>query len=295
MKLPLVALLTHAGHAEVTDRDAEGCIDEEIRRLQVAMDRAGRVDGFDAKARLLEDPHGFAEVRKRAFRPRPEPLIDGPAFDVLHDEVRRAFVLAEGEHGEHVAMTDPRHGPRFVVEERAHLREREELGLDELDRDLAVEPLVDGERDRAHAAHPERALDTVLVVDQRAFAETDHPEGIAAVARTAAGAADGPLEAAALLTLAADGHPLRDRRRERARRDFDRDRRRARGRHARRRLRQQARCARGSLTLLLVTPSVHAILQDRQRTVRSASQHAPYHLGGARAHTTFPRETSASA
>ena len=186
----------HAGHAEIADRDAEGPVDEEVGGLQIAVDGAGRVDGLDPEARLIEDTNRLVEIGEGAPGPRAEPLIDGAALDVLHDEVGRPLVLAEREDRQHVAMPDARHGPRLVVEERAHLREREELRLDELDGDLAIEPLVDGQRHGSHAADAERALDAVLVVDEGPDVEADRSQRVDRRPRARAGSARGTTEAA---------------------------------------------------------------------------------------------------
>ena len=100
-----------------------------------------------------------------------EPVLDGGSVDVLHDEVRRSFVLAERVHGEDVRMRDARHRAGLDGEELAQVLVLEELGADELDGDVAVEAIVVRQRHDAHAARAERTDDAIGVGDHGAALE----------------------------------------------------------------------------------------------------------------------------
>ena len=155
--------LEDARDAQVAHRDAQVRVDEEVRRLQIAMHRARRVDGVDPEACLVEDAQRLLDVGRAVAAL--EPLLDGGSVDVLHDEVRRALVLAERVHREDVRVRDARHGAGLDGEELAQVLVSEELGTNELDGDIAIEAVVVGERHDPHSAGAERTHDAIRVGD----------------------------------------------------------------------------------------------------------------------------------
>ena len=75
-------------------------------------------------------------------RPFLQPMGQRFAFEVLHDEERRAVLLADIKQRANVRVIKPRDRASFTVEALAELRiAGEALGQD-LDRDGAIEPRV---------------------------------------------------------------------------------------------------------------------------------------------------------
>ena len=135
------------------------------------MHRAARVDGIDARAGLLDDPHHVGDARQHAAPMADEPLLGRLAVDVLHHEVGRVAVLAERVDGEHVGMRQARHRARLLGEEVLHLRHAHHRRLDELDRDTPLEALVERSGNDAHAADAEHALDAIGASDEGALGD----------------------------------------------------------------------------------------------------------------------------
>jgi hypothetical protein len=101
------------------------------------MCRVGVVDRGDAVAGLFEHAEGHIHVRQLRPLTRQIPF-EALAFDVLHDEVRRAVELSEGVDLQHVRMADAGHGARFDEEALPEIGAVEELGADDFDGDVAL-------------------------------------------------------------------------------------------------------------------------------------------------------------
>ena len=137
------------GDPEVRDHHVRVAVEQEVRRLDVAVDDALLVRAVERDSGLGE-PLQRLSGRDAALA---EPIVDGAAVEVLHDDVRLLPVLADVEDRDDVRRArEPRGGQRLAPEARAHLLFRRMALGEELDGDF---PLEDGIRravDLAHAA-----------------------------------------------------------------------------------------------------------------------------------------------
>ena len=195
------AVVLNPREAEVGDPELALQVEQQVRRLHVAVDDAvvvGVLQGFGrffaepgdaaeelaAANRLVAREDGAAAVdgdrarravhraadAGRALRRRdaahgPQ-LVDGGlhrlAVDVLHRVVVDAVLLADGEHGDDVRMVELGGGLRFVAEAGdLPLIEHGGEGQD-LQRDAAIERHLVGLVDDAHAAAADLADDLVV-------------------------------------------------------------------------------------------------------------------------------------
>ena len=158
--------------------------DEQIRRLDVAVDDPGGVRGLERVGDLdrerqqqigLERAPGDAMLQRRPV-------------EELHDEERAAVLLADVVDGADVGVIQRRRGPRLAAESGQRLGIVGEVGRQELQRDEALQPRVLGFVHDAHAAAAQLLDDAVVrerLTDQRIGAGLDV---IAAAAIRRAGA-----------------------------------------------------------------------------------------------------------
>ena len=101
-----------------------------------------------------------ADGLRRRNRPLLEPVGERLAVEQLHRQERIAFVLANLVELADVRVADGRRRPRLAHEPIAHVR----IGRrqDGLERDGAVQHLVDRFVDHAHAAAAEQADDAIV-------------------------------------------------------------------------------------------------------------------------------------
>ena len=109
--------------------------------------------------------------RQRLGRRQPpvvaQQLAQRAAADVLHDQVRHALVGALVVHGDHVGMGQPGDRLRLVGEPLDEMRVVVPPGMDDLDRDGALQSLVGRGVHRRHAATGQPPADPVAPVDER--------------------------------------------------------------------------------------------------------------------------------
>ena len=153
------------GHAEVqhlavTDRSVRVHAQEDVVRLQIAVDDAVEV-------RRRDTAHGGQHERdrldERHLSRSLHPIGERLAREQLHDQTRRALVLDDVEDRHDVRVIDAARGERLAAETREHLGTGGERGEDPLERDTALGADVDGRVDLRHPAAAEQALDPVLV------------------------------------------------------------------------------------------------------------------------------------
>ncbi len=105
--------------------------------------------------------------RAGEFRLEGAQLIERAPLDVGQHHEQPARVLLDAVDRADVGMVERGEGAGLTLEARARLGIRREVGMDELEGDLAVKLEVMGEPDLAHAAGAELALDAE-VTDRRA-------------------------------------------------------------------------------------------------------------------------------
>ena len=129
----------------------------DVAGLQVAVDDAGAMRLVERRRDLDRDLQRLVE-RQRALR---QPVGQRLAFEVLHDEKRRALLLADVVERADVRMRELAIGAAFAVEPFAELRVGGQRVGEDLDRDGAVEARVARLVHLAHAARADRGGDLV--------------------------------------------------------------------------------------------------------------------------------------
>ena len=154
-----------AGRGGDGERDAEvhdhraSVVQQQILRLDVAMDDAVAMRVVERIGDLAGDAHGFVDAELRLAR---ELLADGLALDEGHDVVQEPVSLARVEEREDVRVAQGG-GGLDLDDEAFGAEDGGEFGFEDLDRDLAIVLQVLGEIDGRHAALAELAEDAVAV------------------------------------------------------------------------------------------------------------------------------------
>ena len=152
--------------AEVEDLHAPVAGDHDVRRLDVAVDDAGRVCGLERRSRL----NPVLERSCQRQRPFGEHLVERRAVNELHRNEGRPFVLADFVDGDDVGMVERRSGAGFLDEAAMPLGIAGGVRLKEPDGGAAAEPGIDGAIDDPHAAASDFVLDLIV--------RDDHQEGL---------------------------------------------------------------------------------------------------------------------
>ena len=147
-----------AGQAEVGDPEPGVVVEQEVGRLDVAMDQPAPMGEVEPTAGLQPDQQRLTRRQQRAAV---EHRTEAPPAEVLGDEERRAVVLAPVEHRHDVRVVeagrDLRLGPKAPQEALVIGQGR----MQELDCDPASQRDVVGEEDvrgRAGADRREQAV-----------------------------------------------------------------------------------------------------------------------------------------
>ena len=150
-------------------RDAEvgehglAFLDEDVLRLDVAVDEALAVRIVERTRHLLRDGDGFVEA-KLVFAI--QLVAQGFAADIGKDVVEESVGLARVDEGEDVRMIELR-GDLDLGEKALAAEDGAEFGAEDLERHLAIELAVAGEVDDGHSAGAKLSLDDVAVIEGR--------------------------------------------------------------------------------------------------------------------------------
>ncbi len=155
-------LLGGLGHAEVGDVDPIRGVEHDVLRLQVAMDDALIVGGLEALGGLAEDPQQSLD-RELALLLQDRREV--PSVDELHRQELDAVALSEVEDAQHVRVGDAAGELDLALEALEGVGVVGDVRTNQLESDVAVEPLVMDQVDRTHASHAQQALDPVPVAD----------------------------------------------------------------------------------------------------------------------------------
>ena len=151
------------------ERDAEvgdhrlALVDEDVLRLDVAMDDVARVRVVERRRDLPRDGDGVVD---REIALAVEPVAERLALEEGHDVEQLAVGVARVEQRDDVRMAEPR-GDLDLAQEALGPDGVGELGLEELDGDLATVAQVVGEIDGRHPAAADHALDAVAAGERR--------------------------------------------------------------------------------------------------------------------------------
>src|SRR5262249_51202270 len=128
--------------------------EEDVRRLEVAVDNARLVGAPKRLGHLLGDGRGHDE-RDAALAL--DPLAEVLALEQLHDDVRHAPIGAVVEELDNVGAPEAGGGLRLALEADLGVVQLVVAEGDQLDRDRLVERDVPGDPDRPHASPGEGA------------------------------------------------------------------------------------------------------------------------------------------
>jgi hypothetical protein len=146
------------GDAEVGEQDAAVRGDEDVPRLDVAVDEPGVVGGVEGRrhARADVDRQLGAEAGLHV-----EQLAQALAVDELHDDGLAALILEDVVDGDDVGVGQPGDRDRLAAEALGHDRVRGQARLEPLEGHLAVERHVGGEPHLGHPALGQSPLEPV--------------------------------------------------------------------------------------------------------------------------------------
>ena len=136
---------------------------EQVRRLEIAVNDAGGVRLGDCDASLQDEVDGALDGKGAVDA---QLGLEVAASQELHDHVRPAALV--GVHVEHlhdVRTADARARASFALESLDRIGQGEDLLPQELDRDALAQAQVLGLEDEAHASLAERTKQSVLAAD----------------------------------------------------------------------------------------------------------------------------------
>ncbi len=141
-----------AGDPEVQDMDAALPVEQDVLRLEVAMDDAQPVGFFQSIGGLPGDGESFL-CRDRASPP--DERFEVFAGHIFHGDVVSALVLIDIVHPANVLVGNFSGELQFVLETGDNFDIARDFGAEELQGDLFIDLCVDDSIDRAHAAAAE--------------------------------------------------------------------------------------------------------------------------------------------
>ncbi len=151
-------LVERAGDPEVGDLGRALAVDQDVLGLDVAVDDVARV-GAAERAGDLD------RVRERLVHRQPahaaDALLERLALDVLEDDVGPALVLPGVDHADDVRVRELRDRAGLAAEALELVGVRRDLAVHELDRDLALERLVERAIDRRHPTGADLGVEAV--------------------------------------------------------------------------------------------------------------------------------------
>ena len=172
--LARVSSLDGPGEAEVGDLDPAVLGDQDVLRLDVAMDVAGAVRGGQGLQDGIDDGQGLG---RRQGAVGAQDVADRVPGHVLHDQVGDSGVVALVVDGHRVGAVQPCRGPCLALESVDEARIRGERRVHDLDGHRAVQPKIRPPVDRGHPAAGEEGLDAVPAVQDPALQRVDRCRG----------------------------------------------------------------------------------------------------------------------
>jgi len=122
------------GEPEIQDLRIAPRRDEDVRRLDVAVDEAVGV----RRVECVGDLRRPGDELVRRDRSAVDPLLERRSFEELHHDERPALVIADVEDAADVRVAERRRGPGFTLETLARLALLQVLLGQELERNLAA-------------------------------------------------------------------------------------------------------------------------------------------------------------
>ncbi len=154
-----------AGQTEVHHQNAAALVAHDVLRLQVAMNNAHAVGGFESPADLLHDFHRF---RRRKLLFLPHEVVQVLTLDILHGDELHAFSLTQVVDPDHVLVGDLSSQQQFLLETVDDGLTPGQLRPDYFQRHHPIQFAVSGLVHRAHAAFAQNLQDFVALAEYRA-------------------------------------------------------------------------------------------------------------------------------
>ncbi|PRQ04694.1 hypothetical protein ENSA5_05430 [Enhygromyxa salina] len=156
------------GDAEVDDLGDLAAVEaprhEHVLGLEIAVDDAAVVGVLEPGQDLVEDLAGRLGLPRLA-----EAGAELLADEQLHDQVLDARLRGpEVGHADAVGVVEARGALGLAIEALADRAVRADVGVEDLDRDVALEGGVPRAVDGAHAPSPEQRVDAVVIVEDLA-------------------------------------------------------------------------------------------------------------------------------
>ena len=157
--------LERAGDSEVGDLGPPVGVDQHVLRLDVAVDQPRLVSARKAAADLDRVGGRLVGRQPPAFG---DPLLQRHSRHVLEDDVGVALVLAGVDHPDQVGMGELSDRAGLPAEALELIGLVGDLAVEDLDRHVASERLVDSQVDHRHPAAAELGLEPVAIREQGA-------------------------------------------------------------------------------------------------------------------------------
>ena len=136
------------GQPEIENLRVAAAGDEQIRRLDVAVDDPGSVRRLERVGDLDRERQQLIDLERAPA----DPMLQRRPVEELHDEERAAVLLADIVNGADVGVIQRRRGACLAAESRQGLGIVGEVWRQELQRDEALQPGILGFVDDAHSA-----------------------------------------------------------------------------------------------------------------------------------------------
>src|SRR5439155_4833362 len=118
--------------------------EEDVRWFQIAMNESSRMQRVERGSHRQRHARRFVERQRAAIEPARERL----AIEQLHDQKWLAVFIADVEQLTYIRMIERRRRTRLTKE--AVARQRIARIANGLDRHLAMQPLILGDKDHTH-------------------------------------------------------------------------------------------------------------------------------------------------
>ena len=162
------------GNSEIAEIDVVVTIEQDVRRLDVAMNEALAVNEIERPSNRFEPAPQVIEIhwQSASIGPAAGPVEEASAGKKLHDGKTDTLLLINVEHADDVGMRKPHERLHFEQEPPAEIVDSLQGGLRRFDHHVALEVVVPGAVDDAHPTFTEFRRDLIATTTQCAARPT---------------------------------------------------------------------------------------------------------------------------